>query len=77
MHISDLDIWRAANLMIRQHGADAEIEAARKADLMLERDDPEGQIVSPRICRAIAIAALAAAPVGFCSHLLVRQRRAD
>jgi hypothetical protein len=26
--ISDPDIWRAANLLIRQRGADAEVEAA-------------------------------------------------
>jgi hypothetical protein len=32
--ISDLDIWRAANLLIRQHGDDAELAAARRADLM-------------------------------------------
>jgi hypothetical protein len=31
--ISDLDIWRAANLLIRQHGDDAELAAARRADL--------------------------------------------
>ncbi|HJU19362.1 MAG TPA: hypothetical protein VJ770_23145 [Stellaceae bacterium] len=37
--ISDLDIWRAANLLIRQYGADAEIEAARRADQMLDRGD--------------------------------------
>ena len=35
--ISDLDIWRGANLLIRQHGADAELEAARLEDLMLDR----------------------------------------
>ena len=35
--LSDLDIWRAANLLIRQHGADVELEAARLQDLMLER----------------------------------------
>jgi len=35
--IFDLDIWRAANLLIRQHGDDAELAAARRADLMLER----------------------------------------
>jgi hypothetical protein len=28
--IVDTDIWRAANLLIRQHGQEAEIEAARK-----------------------------------------------
>ena len=32
--IADLDIWRAANLLIRQHGDDAELAAARRADLM-------------------------------------------
>jgi hypothetical protein len=35
--ISDLAIWRAANLLIREHGGDAELEAAKRADLMLER----------------------------------------
>jgi hypothetical protein len=27
--VSNLDIWRAANLLIRQHGDDADLEAAR------------------------------------------------
>jgi hypothetical protein len=30
--ISDLDIWRAAQLLIRKHGAEAELEAARLQD---------------------------------------------
>jgi hypothetical protein len=29
--LSDLDIWRAANLVIRQHGNEAEIVAERRA----------------------------------------------
>jgi hypothetical protein len=33
--VSDLDIWRAANLLIRKHGPDAELEAAKRADVML------------------------------------------
>ena len=41
--ISDLDIWRAANLLIRRHGEDAEIEAAKRADQMLDRGDLDGQ----------------------------------
>ncbi|MGH9466566.1 MAG: hypothetical protein ACRD1Y_04365 [Terriglobales bacterium] len=41
--VSELDIWRAANLLIRQYGADAEIEAARHADLMLDCGDRDGQ----------------------------------
>jgi hypothetical protein len=42
--IVDLDIWRAANLLIRRHGADAELEAARLQD-MLGRGDDEGRLV--------------------------------
>jgi hypothetical protein len=33
LEISDLDTWRAANLLIRQHGADAELDAASLQDL--------------------------------------------
>ena len=51
--IPDLDIWRAANLVIRQHGDDAEVEAARKSDLMLDRGDRDGQLVWLWIKRAI------------------------
>lgn len=39
--------------MIRQHGTEAEIEASRKADLMLARGDVEGQRVWQEIKRAI------------------------
>jgi hypothetical protein len=60
--IADIDIWRAANLLIRQRGADAEIEAARLADLMLDRGDREGQRVWMRIGRAVA--ELQAPPAG-------------
>ena len=51
--ISDLDIWRAATLLVRRHSADAEIEAARRADQMLERGDLDGNAVWKRIRRAI------------------------
>ncbi len=51
--IPDRDIWRAANLLIQEHGADAEIVAARRADEMLERGDHEGHVVWSRIRRAI------------------------
>jgi hypothetical protein len=39
--------------MIRQHGANAELEAARLQDLMLDRGDDEGRLVWVRIRRAI------------------------
>jgi hypothetical protein len=51
--ISDLDIYRAANLLMRRHGADAVIEAARMLDLVLELRDFEGRSVWQRIRRAI------------------------
>ena len=51
--VTDLDIWRAANLLVRQHGDEAEIEATRNLDLMLDRGDIEGQKVWRRIKRAI------------------------
>jgi hypothetical protein len=60
--LSDLDIWNGANLLIRQHGADAELEAARLHDLMLERGDDEGCHVWARILGAIE--ALQAQPAG-------------
>jgi hypothetical protein len=60
--IPDRDIWRAANLLIREHSADAEVVAARRADEMLERDDRDGQLVWLRIRRAIV--ELQAVPVG-------------
>jgi hypothetical protein len=60
--ISDLDIWRAANLLIRQHGDLADVEASRRSDLMLDRGDRDGQLVWLRIRRAIA--ALQARPTG-------------
>jgi hypothetical protein len=52
--ISEIDIWRAANLLIQQHGNVAEIIAAQRADLMFERADHEGQRVWLRIRRAVA-----------------------
>ena len=51
--ISDPDIWRAANLLIQRHGADAEIEAAKSADQMLGRADLDGHAVWKQITRAI------------------------
>jgi hypothetical protein len=60
--ISDLDIYRAANMLIGRHGNDAVIRASQRADRMLERGDRDGQIVWLRIKRAIE--ALQAPPSG-------------
>ena len=60
--IPDRDIWRAANLLIREHKTEAELVAARRSDEMLERGDRDGQLVWLRIGRAIV--ELQAVPMG-------------
>ncbi len=50
---SDIDIYRAANELIKQHGADAPIHAARRADELLEAGDMDGQAVWKRILAAV------------------------
>jgi hypothetical protein len=52
---SDLDIYRAANLVIKRHGADAVIEAAPMVDRMLELGDLEACDLWRRIHRAIEV----------------------
>ena len=37
--ISDLDIYRATNLLVKQHGEDAPTHAAMRADRLLEQGD--------------------------------------
>jgi hypothetical protein len=51
--ILEIDIWRAANLLIRKHGSHAELEAAKRADVMLDRGDEDGRVLWARIRRAI------------------------
>ncbi len=50
---SDLDIYRSANELIKQHGEAADIEAAMRADECLAAGDMEGEAVWIRIVRAI------------------------
>ena len=60
--ITEVDIYRAANLLIDRYGDDALTEAARRVDQMLADGDSEGRIVWRRIKRAIE--ALQMAPNG-------------
>ncbi len=46
---SDLDVWRAANLLFKRHGGDAALAAAQCADELLEKGDVESQLVWKRI----------------------------
>ncbi len=50
---SGLDIYRTANLLVTQHGEDAPIRAAMRADAMLEAGDLDGYAVWKRILRAV------------------------
>ncbi len=40
---SDLDIFRTASVLIREHGEDATLDAAQRADAMLEKGSLDGQ----------------------------------
>jgi hypothetical protein len=51
--LSELDIYRAANLLIDRHGADALIAATQMIDRMLQLGDSEGRQVWKRIKHAI------------------------
>ncbi len=51
--IPDLDIYRTANILVKQHGQDAPIRAAMRADAMLEKGDLDGYDVWKRIQRSV------------------------
>ena len=50
---SDLDLYRSANELIKQHGEDAPILAAMRADELMEAGDMEGRAVWLRIGKAV------------------------
>ncbi len=52
---TDLDIYRSAKLLVKQHGKEAPIHAALNADAMLENGDVDGQAVWLRIVRAVEV----------------------
>ncbi len=51
--IHDLDIYRSANVLVREHGEAAAIEVAMRADAMLEKGDLDRYAVWKRIVRAV------------------------
>ncbi len=50
---TDLDIYRSAKLLINQHGQDAAHEAARRANALRDKGDPDGEAVWLRIRKAV------------------------
>jgi hypothetical protein len=53
--MEELDIWRAANQMIVEHGGEARLEAMKLAAKMLERGHLEGYEVWALIWAAIKV----------------------
>jgi hypothetical protein len=51
--MEEIDIWRAANLLIERYGDDAEWEAARLADLAIDKGDARGERVWCDVLKAI------------------------
>ncbi len=60
--LREVDIYRAAHLMMHSHGGDAELEAARYADRMLQRGNRNEVLTWFRILRTIAV--MRQAPAG-------------
>ena len=48
---SNIDIYQTANELIKQHGDDAPIHAAMRADELLEAGDMDGQAVWKRVAQ--------------------------
>ncbi len=51
--VSEIDIYRSAKMLIDQHGEDAGLEAAMRADAMLEKGDLDGKRAWLRIMKAV------------------------
>ena len=51
--IAQVDVWRAANILVKHHGEDAALFAAQRADALLAEGDVEGQRVFKEIVKAI------------------------
>ena len=51
--IPDLDIYRSAQVLVKHHGEDAPIQAAMRADDMLDRGDLDGYAVWRQVLKAV------------------------
>ena len=51
--ITDLDVYRSANILVRDHGDEAPIHAAMRADELLDAGDLDGAAVWRRIIKAV------------------------
>ena len=53
--LPEIDTWRAPNLLVQQHGLEAPIHAAMRADELPEKGDLDGQRVWIRIMKAVEV----------------------
>ena len=51
--ISDLDIWRSANVLVKEYGDEAPLIAARRCDALLTTADLDGLRLWKGILRAV------------------------
>jgi hypothetical protein len=51
--MDELDVWRAAQVIINRHGADAELVVARRVDHMIARGNADGEEIWRKILAAI------------------------
>jgi hypothetical protein len=52
--MSELDIWRSANILLKRYGGEAVFIASKRADALLDQGDVEGCSAWVRITKAIA-----------------------
>ncbi len=50
---SDLDIYRTAKVLVKRYGENAALEAAQRADAMLEKGCLDGQRMWKRVLAAV------------------------
>ena len=50
---SDLDIYRTASVLIHEHGEDAALEAAQRADAWLDKGQTGAYLVWKRVLKAV------------------------
>jgi triphosphoribosyl-dephospho-CoA synthetase len=49
----DIDIWRAAHLLVKRYGVEAAVVAAQRADELLTQGDVDGERIWKRIVAAV------------------------
>ncbi len=50
---TDLDIYRTANVLVREHGDEVDLVPAERADSFLEAGDMAGSVVWKQVLKAI------------------------